>query len=425
MAQFSKKERLLASMLSNMPFLKWLAKYFYSYFCYLVYRKSNNLIICANRLEINRVLTNINKEDFGGYYDHPTMRNGKVIGMIPSSDTNKGICRTTTADLYVADISDGCNYIACATKTINWQQGCRAIWINDDSFIFNDYDSTGSQYVSKVFSLKEKDVVRIYNMPVQDLYDKSYFLSVNVDRISLFHPEYGYMSKGRLCEGKILDIDHDGIWRIEMESGDCSILFSIRQVLDVNPNPEFNFANHILNHIMISPDGDKFIFLHRYFIKGVRHERLMVYDYNQLRVISNEGYVSHCYWLDNCRIVSYLRHNGVNAYYIINVMTGEYEELSILKSLNMGDGHPSCFKNWMIFDSYPDKSRMQNLVLYNIDTGKYYKLIEIFHPMKFFGNTRCDLHPRFSDSGNSITFDSVFEGKRHQYYIDLRNFLSL
>ena len=176
---------------------------------------------------------------------------------------------------------------------------------------------------------------------------------------------------------------------------------------------------------MISPDGDKFIFLHRYFIKGVRHERLMVYDYNQLRVISNEGYVSHCYWLDNCRIVSYLRHNGVNAYYIINVMTGEYEELSILKSLNMGDGHPSCFKNWMIFDSYPDKSRMQNLVLYNIDTGKYYKLIEIFHPMKFFGNTRCDLHPRFSDSGNSITFDSVFEGKRHQYYIDLRNFLSL
>ena len=106
-------------------------------------------------------------------------------------------------------------------------------------------------------------------------------------------------------------------------------------------------------------------------------------------------------------------------------MTGEYEELSILKSLNMGDGHPSCFKNWMIFDSYPDKSRMQNLVLYNIDTGKYYKLIEIFHPMKFFGNTRCDLHPRFSDSGNNITFDSVFEGKRHQYYIDLRNFLSL
>ena len=74
-------------------------------------------------------------------------------------------------------------------------------------------------------------------------------------------------------------------------------------------------------------------------------------------------------------------------------------------------------------DSYPDKSRMQHLVAYNMETDMLFPLLELYHPMKYFGKNRCDLHPRFSETGEYITLDSVHDGKRHQYIIDFKSFI--
>lgn len=47
------------------------------------------------------------------------------------------------------------------------------------------------------------------------------------------------------------------------------------------------------------------------------------------------------------------------------------------------------------------------------------QLLEVKHGLKFQGEGRCDLHPRFSQDGKYISFDSVMTGKRRQYYVDV------
>jgi hypothetical protein len=49
-----------------------------------------------------------------------------------------------------------------------------------------------------------------------------------------------------------------------------------------------------------------------------------------------------------------------------------------------------------------------------IELGRYYAAPQ------FKGDVRCDLHPRWNRSGTQASFDSVHEGSRQVYVIDVR-----
>ena len=55
----------------------------------------------------------------------------------------------------------------------------------------------------------------------------------------------------------------------------------------------------------------------------------------------------------------------------------------------------------------------------NIENSKLEKLGEFFQSFDFYGETRCDLHPKFSFDGKKVFFNSVHENKRHLYMMDL------
>lgn len=422
MAQYSKKERLLASFLSRTPLLKSWIKYLYSMLCYMVYRKPYQCKILFEGIDIKSI-TNTKAEDFGGYYDHPTMMNGKTMTIRPTIHSTKTIKQSSKANIYVYKYGKSAVHVA-ETSAFNWQQGCRSLWIDDDTILFNDYDKINNKYVSKAYSVSNNVIKKQYQRPVQDIFGLLYFLSVNVERISCLHPEYGYSSKS-VKYSDLPCLENDGIWKIDVTTGEESMVLTIKEVVEKERKQIFSVSNHFVNHLQISPDGSRFIFIHRYFEHGRRHDRLMIYDYSSLNVIVDEDYVSHCHWIDSSRLIGYFRYGGKNAYFVYDVINETFEEQVNLGLLNLGDGHPTCFRNWVAIDSYPDKSRVQHLVLYNIESKKTYPILELLHPMKYFGATRCDLHPRFSDDGTSLTIDSVYKGERHQYVIDLGNFYKL
>ncbi|MFW9970588.1 MAG: hypothetical protein ACFFDF_10330 [Candidatus Odinarchaeota archaeon] len=104
-------------------------------------------------------------------------------------------------------------------------------------------------------------------------------------------------------------------------------------------------------------------------------------------------------------------------YYTLDIETKKLSVFAngILDSF--GDGHPSFKERIVITDTYPNKARNKSLIKVFIDDEKYEILGTFYESFKYKDESRCDLHPRFIDSENMISIDSVHEGKRCMYLV--------
>jgi hypothetical protein len=301
----------------------------------------------------------------------------------------------------------------------NWQQGCRTQWLSDDLFIFNDFDANRRTYISRVWSISSKKEEKIFLHPVQDAWHTDYFLSLNYRRLMTLRPDYGYRNLPFLGEKELIEISHDGIWKIEYDTGNAVLLVSLAALCDIGQNNQMTAAIHKVNHIMISPNGKRFIFLHRYYLGEKRFHRLMLANSvtGSISLLA-EGMISHCCWIDDQTILAYLSSKTRKAaYWVIDIVSGEFIHAAGGKLDHYGDGHPHAHGDWFVTDTYADKARMQHILLANWRTGEIKELGRFFHDFSHAGETRCDLHPRFSPDGKFILFDSIFSGKRHLYQL--------
>lgn len=412
MSNFSPLERTIAKTLSKFPWLKKTAKSIYGRLTYFLSKKTAKLI-CDNPVTLHKLEKE--KETFFGYYDKsPSNLKGLVILHTTDQNTKK---TPSTLPINVQVFSKEYNKVIfeLETSSYNWQQGSRLHWLSDEEFIFNDYDADTQCYGARVFSVISQLEIAKFNFPVQDSFKKEYYLSINYERLMAMRPDYGYRNKPALSNTELSDIRNDGVWKVNFESGDSELIVSISDLCDLFPSNAFKTATHKLNHIMISPNGDKFIFMHRYLINGKRVDRLFVCnnDGSSLKLIADNEMVSHCFWRDSETVFGYLRgENKRDSYWFINVETGEFTEFKNELLNQQGDGHPHVYGDFFVTDTYPDKARMQKLLLGNFETGEVKVIGEFFHGFDYVGETRCDLHPRFSVDGKSIFFDSVYSGKR-------------
>ncbi|MEZ8107179.1 hypothetical protein [Vibrio cortegadensis] len=120
------------------------------------------------------------------------------------------------------------------------------------------------------------------------------------------------------------------------------------------------------------------------------------------------------------------------------------------------DGHPMfnpCNRRWFVNDTYPDENGVRTLMLFDtflskkIELGQF-KMLDALpdqtnidnqiegideRVMKLFSKdlysfTRsgihCDLHPRWFNDGKTVAFDSIHEGMRQVYTIDVSDKIS-
>jgi WD40 repeat protein len=421
-SNYSHSEKLFANILSRFPVFKKLMKAFYARIMYLLHKK-NKKSICQFDL---REVAKEDAETFFGYYDKsPISSSGKCLVNVSKNktaklpDANSPIC---------IKVIDGNNLtdIEVSTSAYNWQQGARAQWLNEDVFLYNDFDKETKKYIAKAYSVKQKAEIKRFDHPVQDSFKDEYFLSVNYQRIFALQPEYGYRCLPALHTIELHDIRDDGIWHVEFKNGGCKLLYSIEQICAMHNEPIFSKTLHEINHVMISPDGSKCIFIHRYYLGKRRFDRLFlanIYE-SRLSILAENEMVSHCFWIDEKTVIGYLCGSEKKyAYWLIDIDSGRMSRLPNNALAEYGDGHPhvapKSVGDLFVTDTYPDKARMQHLLLCNWKTGEVKELGQFFHGFKFSGETRCDLHPRFSYDGKSIFFDSVFSGERKLYKMDL------
>jgi len=147
-----------------------------------------------------------------------------------------------------------------------------------------------------------------------------------------------------------------------------------------------------------------------------------MYNFNQqnpLMMISDSGMISHYCWVENDGLIAYMSHNGINGYYLINLKDNpNIENIEIPGLRSFGDGHPTYIGDGkFITDTYPNKRRVKHLLLVDLKLKNVKTLAELYEPLVFDGETRCDLHPKWDRVHKMVYVDSVHEGIRALYKV--------
>tara|TARA_B100000886_G_scaffold326351_1_gene272764 strand:- start:266 stop:1528 length:1263 start_codon:yes stop_codon:yes gene_type:complete len=418
MENYSDLEKFISSLISRFPKLKVFAKKFYERINLLFHKKK---YLFKSEYNITQI-DSTNQSTFFGYYDKsPENYDGnKVIYYKTNYDTkNKPSSNYPIEIILKCLLSEKINSID-KTFSYNWQQGAKMMWISNNEFIYNVYSKYQNKYHSKIYNIKTKKF-KIIDWPIYDCYKDKYALGLNFNRLRDLRPDYGYKNSNEKSDYE--DYSKDGIYEVSLKKNNHKLLITLSELIDLKYLKTMKYAKHKVNHIMISPNGKSFIFMHRWHRKsGLKYDRLLVYNYNSnsLKIISDEGGISHCCWKDNNTIIGYLTHNGKFDFYEINIVNGSINQIT-KKLENFGDGHPTFIKNKLLFDSYPNRSRIKNLFIYSYDNNKIINLGDFYEPLSFYKESRCDLHPRFSSDFSAIYFDSVHSGKRRLYKLNLNS----
>ena len=368
-----------------------------------------------------------NHEYFFGYYDKcPWDRTDRYVLCLKADDTWSDVSPKAKADILLIDTglpeNDG-NRVKKIAETRAWnvQQSCMLQWMGPDfssRILFNDYRN--GRYVAVIKELKS-GAEHVINAPVYTVSaDGRTALTLDFSRLYNLRPGYGYYNVPEKTKGIALP-DDTAVWKIDLESGDITPLLSYKNFATFQPRSEMQEkgAVHKVNHLMLSPNGKRFMVLYRWFVGERKFTRLVTcnIDGTGMYVLSDDDMVSHCFWKDDEHILAFEnKKDGGTGYYLMRDKTKEYQhcwpELT-------GDGHPSYSpdRRHIVTDSYPDRVRIQYLYVMKDERSKPDIVARVFSPFKYDNDTRCDLHPRWNHAGDMVCFDSVYEGHRGLYMV--------
>jgi len=377
----------------------------------------------------------LSSEYFFGYYDKsPWDATGRYMLCMRAKDTWSEPDPLGEAEIVLfnlnLDVNDNGYYkVLAKTHTWNVQQGCMAQWMGPDfssKIMYNDLkDGKYCSVILEVATGKEK----VLPMPVYTLSnDGKTALSLDFSRLHSLRLGYGYAALPEKTKGVALP-DETCIWKMDIEAGDVVPLLKYTDFATFQPRPEMLVEGsvHKVNHLMLSPNGKRFMVLYRWFVGQRKYTRLITcnVDGTDMYVLSDDDMVSHCYWKNDEEIIAFEnKHHGGAGFYLMKDKTQEYTHIWPQLS---NDGHPSYCptdNSLVVFDTYPSRSRVQEVKLGrdNDTTGESVKVIvRVFSPFKYDNDTRCDLHPRWSRDGKKVCFDSVFEGHRGLYVVNVEN----
>lgn len=416
-------EQLINYQLNKFPWLKKGVKRCYQLAMYAVSPK------IKSEGDITRISPNDGFEYFFGYYDKsPWDASGRYMLCMKAKNTWDEPDPIDEAGIMLIDTKDDNKVREIAvTHTWNVQQGCMAQWLGpafDKQIIYNDLRD--GKYCSVVLDVTNGSE-RVLQMPVYTVStDGKTGLSLDFSRLHNLRPGYGYAALDEVTNGDSLP-DATCIWKVDTENGKVTELFKYADFSRFEPRPEMQRAGtvHKVNHLMLSPNGKRFMVLYRFFVGQRKYTRLITcnVDGSDMYLLSDDDMVSHCYWKNDQEIIAFERKKeGGNGYYLMKDKTQEF--IHLWPQLN-NDGHPSYCptdNSLVVFDTYPNRARVQEVKLgRDTDTegNNLMTLAKVFAPFKYDNDTRCDLHPRWSRDGKRICFDSVFEGHRGLYVVNI------
>ncbi|WP_428305680.1 hypothetical protein [Lacipirellula sp.] len=358
-----------------------------------------------------RVITHGPKHHWFGYYDKlefdPTDR--FVLSMEVDFQH-----RSPTPDdeikIGMVDLVDDDRWIELGTsRAWCWQQGCMLQWVpqTESTILWNDRD--GDHFVCRIMDVATRKL-RTIPHPVYALHSNGKTaVSTSFSRLAEVRPGYGYAG--------VPDPDrddpapsHSGISSIDLTTGEQRLILSLAEVAQFGPPMRtMAGAKHKFNHLLYSPDGSRFAFLHRWTGPLGRQTRLLTAkpDGTDLRVVDDNGLTSHYWWRDPGHILALSSHPPYGMRFFLFEDGGKKSIEVVGADAMIGDGHCSYLPGgeWILNDTYPQDG-FQYPYLYHPQTSRKVSLGRFRAPEQYVGEWRCDTHPRFSRDGKSVVIDA-------------------
>ena len=374
-----------------------------------------------------RVITRGPRHHWFGYYDKlqfdPESR--YVLGMqVPFEH------RSPTGDdvitVGMVDLEDGDRWIDLGQSSAwNWQQGCMLQWLpgSASEVIWND--RAGDRFVSRIRDVHSGESRTIPHPIYSVSPDGKSAVTPDFARIASVRPGYGYAGLKDMHAGDPAPAE-SGIFNIDLETGQSQLILSLADIAKLGNIPNnVPGLKHYFNHLLFSPDGSRFIALHRWrYPNGRRLTRLITAkpDGSDIHIVIPNGYASHFIWRDPQHNLSqsknYLGSTSWGNFLFEDRPDGIVEQVG--RGVLDGSGHLSYLpgNEWILNDTYPQgPDRLQTPHLYHVASGRRVDLGKFHLPEIYTGEWRVDTHPRFSPDRRYVCVDAPQGNEGRQLHL--------
>lgn len=416
--------------------------------------------------------TDRNHSEWFGYYNYDPLSSNHAMLLchrvsVDAVAPEKGM----NVDIGFYDIQSAKWNRIGTSDSWNWPQAAMAQWIpnqeKENKVIFNL--SKDGHLISRIHNLETGEIQdlgwSIYGITP----DGKKSIALDLER-SYWCRAYHYQS----VANELLNVpipQGDGIFEIDLEQNTRKRIVDIRDIIKLDADEDFPKLKHWFEHVMISPSGTRFSFLHRFspIDNALQYQtRLCIanIDGTDIQVIPGwrDFSFSHFGWQSDSSFVIYSvripklqksflksikNDNNPSSVSIGNLKTrivigikniiprairsrlkggasASFYQYYALKDdryvptevfnqpvFNI-DGHPSFTKDgrYMITDTYADNNSYRHLIVFDTVTKKFLELGKFYEPL--VGNpARCDLHPKLSRDNEFVAVDTTHTGK-HQ-----------
>ena len=309
------------------------------------------------------------------------------------------------------------------TSAFNLQQGSMMHWINGGAgteFTFNNWEN--GTLVSRAMNPTTGTVRTIQGAIAAVSPTAPRAMGLNYGRMAHCRAVVGYATHSKSTDVEVQPED-DGLYQLNLQNGSSKLVLSIADVIRASGDKQVVGKRTWFNHVLFNTDGTRLLFFCR-----VRHETgfytslwTVNPDGSDLEMQIPFGYrVSHFDWRTPTGVL--VSSDILGEMGFVEFTDGLRDFTPLGRGVLPSDGHASFSpdREWLLCDTYPrGKKRLAQLMVYNIAENRKIVLGEFHHEEQFVGDIRCDLHPRWALDGKTITFDSVHEGSRQIYLVEL------
>lgn len=364
-----------------------------------------------------------NKHFFYGYYDNKQISDDGRYYLFNHVDfMNRmpvvgDICR-----LGYIEIQTGATHYFGETNSWNFQQGCMLEWDpkRKDCVYYNFYDGIDYRSCRHNVTTGEKTLLPRANADISP--DGKFGLSINFSRLFDFRPGYGYCNYVDHFKNVVAP-EEDGIFLTDLDNATSKLIVSYETLYELfNTSEETKNCKVAINHITFNAESDRFLFLIRCFPHDSKEWKTALGTCDlegNVYLLRNYTFASHYHWKEDGTLLIYADCGEGNGLYELKDISQDYKLYS--KSFFTSDIHCtySPDRQWIVGDGYPNSDRSVPTLLYNRMKEEGLVALRTYSPTVECHDIRCDLHSKWTSDGKSIVFDSIHEGYRGIYSLDL------